>query len=92
MISLLLMASKQLSELEKDQIVAYTDCRLLLYNIAKKLNHYHSFNDVFIYNYKKTGNYQEKDCGHKRKSTASEDTVQHHNNLKSYWKFFLLTI
>ena len=37
----LLMACKQLSEFEKDQIMAYNDCGLSLHNIAKKFTIIH---------------------------------------------------
>ena len=48
--------------------MAYYDMRLSLYNIAQKLNCYHSSINVFLKNYKKIGNYQQKDgCGCKRK-------------------------
>ena len=42
------MASKQLSEFEKVQIVAYNDCGLSLGDIAKKLNCHHSSIDAFL--------------------------------------------
>ena len=75
MISPLLMVSKQLFEFENGQIVAYNDCGLLLYDIAKKLNWYHSSIDVFLKNCNKTRNYHQKeDHSHKRKNTALEDT------------------
>ena len=45
------MVNKQLSEFEKDQIVAYSDCELTLCDIAKKLNHHHSSVYVFLKNY-----------------------------------------
>ena len=66
-ISLLLMAIKQVSEFERSQIGAYNDCGLSFHDIAKKLNHHYSLIDVFL---KKTGNYQKKKkkcCGHKKK-------------------------
>ena len=67
MISCLLIASKQLSEFEKGQIVTYNDCGQSFHVIPRKLNHYHSSTDVFPPNHKKTGNYDQKGCGHKRK-------------------------
>ena len=42
MISLLLIAGKQLSELEENYILAYNDCGLSLGDIAYKLYHYRS--------------------------------------------------
>ena len=53
--------NKQLSEFEKGQIAAYNDCELSLCDIAKKLNRYHYSIDVFLKNYKKTGNYPQKE-------------------------------
>ena len=46
------MASKQKSEFEKCQIIAYYDSRLLLRDIAKKLNRHHLSIDVFLKDYK----------------------------------------
>ena len=60
------MTNKQLSEFEKGQIVAYNDYGLSFYDIAKEFNWYHSSIDVFLKNYKKTGN-QNVVCGDKRK-------------------------
>ena len=48
MISPLLMANKQLSVFQKGKIEAYNDCILSPYDIAKKLNCYHSSIDVFL--------------------------------------------
>ena len=68
------MASKQFTEFGKGQIVAYNDCELPFQRIAKKLNYLHSSIDVFLKNYKKTGNYhQKRGYGLKREITASED-------------------
>ena len=75
MINPLLMVSKQLSEFEKGQIMAYDDCGLSLSNIAKKFDYRHLSIDVFLKNYKETGNYYQKEaCDCKRKTTTSEDT------------------
>ena len=70
------MASKQLSEFEKGQIVAYNDSGLWFNGIIKKLNHY-SLIDVFYKNFKKTGNYYQKEsCGHQRKSIEDPKIVK----------------
>ena len=76
MISSLLMENKHLSECEKEQIVAYSNCRQSLHDIAEKLNQHHSLIDVFFKNYKKTGNDDRKEecCGRKTKTTAFGDT------------------
>ena len=64
-----------MSKFEKGQMVTYNDCRLSLHDIAKKVNCHHPSTDVFLKNYKKTGNYHQKEvCGYKRKTTASEET------------------
>ena len=42
------MGSKQLSEFEKGQIVAYNDFGLSLCDMAKKLNHHHLSIHVFL--------------------------------------------
>ena len=42
------MTSKQLSEFEKSQIVAYSDCGQSFCNIAKKLNRDNTLTDVFF--------------------------------------------
>ena len=47
----------------------------LFLDIAKKLNHYDSSNDVFLKDYKKTEYYtQKEDCGRNIKTIASEHT------------------
>ena len=48
MIAILLMASKQLSEFEKGEIIVYNDCGHSLCEIAKKLDDHHSSLDVFL--------------------------------------------
>ena len=69
------MACMQLTGFGKGQIVAYNNCRLSLWDIAKKLIQHHSSINVFHKNHKKTGNnHQKEGRGHKRKTTASEDT------------------
>ena len=55
--------------------MVYSDCGLSLYDTAKKLNQYPSLIDVFLKNYKKAGNYHQKESSCcKRKTSASEDT------------------
>ena len=68
------MASKQLCEFEKGQIVAYNHSGISLSNIAKKLSCHHSTINIFLKN-KKTGNYHRKeDCDYKKKKPSlSED-------------------
>ena len=65
------MASKQLSELNKGQIVTYNDCGQSLHDIAKKLNHHQSSTDDFLKTSKKAGNYHQKGHIRKRKTTTS---------------------
>ena len=63
-----------MSEFEKGQIVAYNDCELSLWDIAKKLYYIHSSIDIFLKNYK-TGNYpHKKGYTHNRKTSVSGDT------------------
>ena len=50
MTSTLLIASKEFSECEKGQIVAYKEYGLSFPDIAKKLNCHHSSYDVFYKN------------------------------------------
>ena len=52
------MTNKLLSDFENDQIVAYDNWGLLLWDIAKKLQSF--INRYFPQNYKKTGNYKKK--------------------------------
>ena len=49
MINLLLLACKQLSELEKGQNVAYNNYRLSFRDFAKKLNRYRSSIDFLFF-------------------------------------------
>ena len=65
------MECKLLSEFEKDQIVTYNHHRQSLSDIGKKFNHHQlMFSEK---NYKKTGNYHQKEGGGcKRKTTESE--------------------
>ena len=57
-----------MSKFEKGRIVSYNEYGQSLHDIAKKSI------DVFLKSDKKTGNYHQKEgCGHKRKTTASED-------------------
>ena len=76
------MVCKQLSALEKGQIVACNDCEMSLYDIAKKLNSPHSSFNVFLKIIKKNKVeiiIKKKIC--KRKNTASEDT----NIVREIW-------
>ena len=75
MISTFLMASKQLFEFEKGQIVAYNDCGLSLHSIAKKLNHHHWSIDVFLKLIRKLEMIiKKKVVAAREKPTATEDT------------------
>ena len=67
------MACKQLSEFEKEQIMAYNDYGRWFFDIAKKLNCHHSLINIFLKNYKETRNYHQKeDCGHQRKNASPD--------------------
>ena len=76
MISTLLIAS--CPSLKKVKIVAYDDYGLWLHHFAKTLN-------VFLKNYKKTGNYHQKEgCGHNRKTLHLKILSGHKFSLTSF--------
>ena len=57
MIRSLLMAWKQSSDFENYQIVAYDHCESSLCDITKKLNSHYSLINIFLKNFKKSGNF-----------------------------------
>ena len=68
------MNKKQLSDLEKGKILAYSDCGLSLRDIGKKLGRHHGTIGKFLQQYKKSGNYQRNPgSGRKRSTTALQD-------------------